>query len=98
MRALLILVGLAALALVGAMSLGLITVKQTKTATLPEISFNGGSTPAFKADVANVSVGMENTTVAVPTVEMKQQTISVPSVKVTKPEGAPGNDSAPAKQ
>lgn len=97
MRALLVLVGLAALALVGAMSLGLVTVKQTKTASLPDISFNGGSTPAFKADVANVSIGMENTTVALPTVEMKQQTIAVPAVKVTKPESAPGNDTTPAK-
>jgi hypothetical protein len=96
MRVLLALIGICALALVVAIGFGLVSVKQTKTAMLPEFALTGGQAPAFKADVANVSIGTENQTVSVPTVGMTQQNIAVPTVKVTKPGDANKPQPAPA--
>ena len=62
MRTLLALIGLAALVVVGLMYFGLINIDQTRAGSI--------QTPQFKADVARVSVGTENKTVAVPTVNV----------------------------
>lgn len=99
MRALLALVGVIAIAIVAAMSFGLINVTQTREAKMPDMALVGGQAPAFKADVANVSVGTENKTVEVPTIAVKQATIAVPTVKVEKPEGNQSTgDTKPASQ
>ncbi len=64
MRTLLVLVGLIALIVVGLMYFGLINIDQTRAGSL--------QTPQFQADVARVSVGTENKTVAVPTVYVEK--------------------------
>jgi len=93
MRALLALIGLAALVVVVMMSLGLMTL-HTKSGSLPTVSFNGGKAPEVKADVATVTMGMENKTIDVPTVTTTQKTISVPTVKMEKPGDGTGNAAA----
>ena len=82
MRALLVLIGLAALVLVAAMSLGLVNLHTTQ-GSLPHLA--GGTAPKFDAKVAKIGLGMENTTGAVPTVTTTQRTISVPRLSVEKP-------------
>ena len=86
MRALLILVGLAALALAGAWSLGLVSIDQTKIAQMPSLKLEGGQAPAFTANVATIEIGTENKTIEVPTVTTTKQTVAVPTVSVNKPE------------
>ncbi len=69
MRAILILIGLAALVVVGMLSLGLMTL-QTKPGSLPSLHVEQGTAPQVKADMATLSVGMENKIVSVPTVKL----------------------------
>ncbi len=64
MRTLLVLIGIVALIAVALMYFGFINIDQTRPAL--------GQAPAFKADVARVSVGTENKTVAVPTVNVEK--------------------------
>ena len=70
MRALLVLVGIAALVIVAGMATGFINIDQTKTAQLPRLE--GGQAPAFKADVARIDVGTENKTIEVPKVDVQK--------------------------
>ena len=86
MRALLILVGLAALVVVALLSLGLLKLNTTP-GSLPSVSVQGGAAPTVKADMATLSIGTENKTVDVPTVGTTQKTIAVPSIKLDRPEG-----------
>lgn len=85
MRGLFALIGLVALILVGAISLGLVHVQQTREARLPDANGKGGQAPAFKAEVAKLSVGSEQRTM----------NVTVPAIKVDKPAGttttAPAN-------
>lgn len=85
MRALLILIGLAALAVVILMSLGLLKL-DTTAGTLPSVSVQGGEAPKVKADMATISLGTENKTVDVPTVGTTEKTITVPTVHLNRPE------------
>ena len=64
MRTLLALIGIIALVVVALMYFGLINIDQTRSAVV--------QAPQFKADVARVSVGTENRTVAVPTVNVEK--------------------------
>ncbi|MEA1083574.1 MAG: hypothetical protein EOP65_14315 [Sphingomonas sp.] len=64
MRTLLVLLGIVALVVVAAMQFGLVSIDQTHPAVV--------QAPQFKADVARVSVGTENKTVAVPTVNVEK--------------------------
>ena len=64
MRTLLALIGLIALVVVGLMYFGLLNIDQTSPGVV--------QAPTFKADVARVSVGTENKTVAVPTVNVEK--------------------------
>ncbi|MES2059272.1 MAG: hypothetical protein V4564_25245 [Pseudomonadota bacterium] len=93
MRALLILIGLAALVVVGLMSLGLLKLEGTP-GSLPRVKLEGGAAPQVKADMATISVGTENKTIDVPTVGTTQKTITVPTVKMDTPAS---NAAAPAK-
>jgi hypothetical protein len=70
MRALLVLVGIAALVVLAGMATGFINIDQTQTASLPRLE--GGQAPEFKADVARISVGSENKTVEVPKIEVQK--------------------------
>jgi hypothetical protein len=69
MRALLILIGLAALVVVGLMSFGLLKVNAT-SGSLPSLKVEGGSAPKVNADIAKITVGTEKKTVTVPTLKM----------------------------
>ena len=71
MRTILVLLGLAVLVIVALIWMGLINVSGT-TGTLPTVSVQGGQAPTVDADVAHVSVGTENKTVAVPTIEVEK--------------------------
>ena len=62
MRTLLALIGLLALVVAGLLYFGLISIDQTRPGSI--------QAPQFKADVARVSVGTENKTVEVPTVNV----------------------------
>lgn len=92
MRAILALLGLAAVALVVLMALGMVKIEQTSDTAFPTIKFEGGRAPEFKAEVGRVGIGTENATVAVPTIKMENTTIAVPTLEVEKP----GNTAAPA--
>jgi hypothetical protein len=87
MRALLALVGIAAVVVVVMLSLGLLTLKTTP-GSLPSVSVNGGAAPTVDANVATVSVGTANKTIDVPTVTTVEKTITVPTVKMNKPTDA----------
>jgi uncharacterized membrane protein (Fun14 family) len=71
MRTLLALVGLAALVVVGLMYFGLINIDQTSPGMV--------KAPTFTADVARVSVGTENKTVAVPTISVEKPATAQPT-------------------
>ncbi|WP_203308774.1 MULTISPECIES: hypothetical protein [Sphingomonas] len=64
MRTLLVLIGIVALIAIALMYFGFINIDQTRPGVV--------QAPAFKADVARVSVGTENKTVAVPTVNVEK--------------------------
>ncbi len=64
MRAILVILALVLIAGAAAMQFGLISIDQTRPAVV--------QAPRFEADVARVSVGTENKTVAVPTVEVER--------------------------
>jgi uncharacterized protein (DUF736 family) len=88
MRALLILVGLAALVAVGAWSLGLISIDQSKVALAPQLKLEGGQAPEFTVNMAKIEIGTENKTIEVPNVGTTTQTIAVPTVSMEKPANA----------
>lgn len=93
MRFLLALVGLAALILIGLLSFGFLKLDGT-AGSLPTVKVEGGKAPEVTANMATVTVGTENKTVAVPTVTTTSATIKVPTITVDKP-GAPANTTAP---
>ena len=62
MRVLLVLLGLAVLALAAAMAWGIVSIDQTRPAVV--------QAPRFEADVGRVRVGTEEKTVTVPTVDV----------------------------
>ncbi|GAA0738889.1 hypothetical protein [Sphingomonas japonica] len=64
MRAILVLLGLAALVLVVLMSLGFVSLEQTQQASI--------TPPEFKADVGRIDVGTSNRTIEVPTIEVEK--------------------------
>jgi predicted S18 family serine protease len=71
-RAILVLLILVVLVAIAAIALGYVNVSQTKTASLPSISVQGGSAPAFNVQTANVSVGTENQVVQTPTINVQK--------------------------
>ena len=90
MRAILVLIGLAALVLVVMMSLGMVSF-QTTPGSLPTLQ--GGQAPTVKADVGSIDLTTTNKTVEVPAVTTTEKTIAVPSIEVRK---APGSTASPA--
>ena len=64
MRTLLVILGLVALILVVLMSLGMVSIDQTRPAVV--------QAPEFKADVGKVELGTTNKTVEVPTLQVEK--------------------------
>jgi hypothetical protein len=82
MRAVLLILMLAVVALIILVATGLLDISQTRPAEAPEVSVNangitatGGQTPAFDVETGTVSVGTNQANVAVP----------VPTVRVNPP-------------
>ncbi|WP_109808142.1 hypothetical protein [Sphingosinithalassobacter portus] len=98
MRAILALIGIAAIAVVVLMALGMLKIQQEEGASLPSVSFNveGGKMPSFKAETGTIGIGTTNKTVELPTVEMRNTTISLPTVEV-KQAGDPSPTPTPAQ-
>ncbi|MFL6733484.1 MAG: hypothetical protein ACJ8EY_02180 [Sphingomicrobium sp.] len=74
MRAVLLVLILAILALIAAMATGLINFNMTRGAKVPQVSATGngvvakgGEVPAFDVETGSVKVGVKETTVKVPT-------------------------------
>lgn len=89
MRAILVLIGLAALVVVVMLSLGMMSI-QTTPGSLPTVALQGGQAPAVKANVGSIDLVTTNKTVEVPTVTTTEKTIAVPSIEVKRAE-APAN-------
>ena len=90
MRAVLLILMLAVVALIVLVATGLIDINQTRPAEAPSVSVNGngitatgGQTPAFDVETGTVSVGTNQANVTVP----------VPTVRVNE---AGGNQAQPA--
>ena len=90
MRAVLLILMLAVVALIVLIATGLLDINQTRPAEAPSVSVNdngvtatGGQTPTFDVETGTVSVGTNQANVAVP----------MPSVRVNP---ADGNKSEPA--
>lgn len=81
MRAILVIIGLAALVLVVLVSLGMVSF-QTTPGTLPTVAVQGGQAPAVKANMGSIDLGTEKRTVEVPTVTTTERTITVPAIEV----------------
>ncbi len=64
MRALLVILALVVLVAAAAMQFGFLSIDQTRAGVV--------QAPKFEADVARVSVGTENKTVAVPTLQVER--------------------------
>lgn len=64
MRTLLALLGIAVLIVAGLLYFGIVSIDQTRPGVV--------QAPQFQADVARVSVGTENKTVAVPTIQVQK--------------------------
>ena len=80
MRAVILVLILAVVALIIAIQTGLLDIRQTRSAEAPEITANGagvtatgGQTPTFDVETGKVAVGSrpENVTVQVPTLEVR---------------------------
>ena len=68
----LIIAVVAIVAIIAAFAFGLIDINQTKETKLPEVSVQGGQTPAFDVDTAEVAVGTTKENVELPTVDVKK--------------------------
>lgn len=88
MRAILAILGLAAVVAVVLMSLGMLSVNM-QPGSLPTVKFEGGAAPSVKADVGEVGMGTTNKTIQVPTITMENKTIQVPTVEVQKAQPTP---------
>lgn len=86
MRFILVLLGLAALVVVGLLATGMIS-----------FDAQGGRLPNISAETGKVGIGSTNRTVEVPTVEMRESTVTLPTIKV-QPAPAASATPTPAAQ
>ncbi|HVF37576.1 MAG TPA: hypothetical protein VNA29_06495 [Sphingomicrobium sp.] len=102
MRAILLVLILAVVALIAAFATGLIDITQTRSAQAPSVAAEngairaeGGQSPAFKVETGSVGIGSREANVAVPKVEVKPSTttVEVPAVEVRRPSDANHNQS-----
>ena len=94
MRAVLLILILAIVALILAVASGFIDISQTREAKTPQVSAttngitaSGGQSPAFQVETGSVQVGTGTANVATPTVkiEPKNTQVAVPKVTVNRP-------------
>ena len=83
MRAILAILGLAAVVAVILMSLGMLNLNM-RSGALPEVKLEGGKAPAVEADVGKVRMGTTEKTIQVPKVVMENKVVQVPTVEVEK--------------
>ena len=100
MRAIFLILILAVVALIAAISTGLIDISQTRSAEAPKLEASngsiraqGGQSPAFEVQTGSVEVGTGEANVAVPKIEVKRDTakVAVPSVEIRRAEEAESN-------
>jgi hypothetical protein len=100
MRAILLILIVAVVALIGAFATGFLDIAQTREARAPEVEAadgtiraTGGQPPAFQVQTGSVEVGTRQANVAVPKIEVKrdQARVDVPSVEIRPAEEAQGN-------
>jgi phage baseplate assembly protein gpV len=93
MRAVLLILILAVVALIAAIQTGLISITQTRSATAPTVEAGDGAirtqagqAPRFEVETGSVGVGTREANVAVPQVQVKrgQATVEVPAVEVRR--------------
>ena len=82
MRAVILVLILAVLALIVAVASGLINIRQTRSAEAPAVEANaagvsasGGQAPAFDVETGKIAIGTES----------KNVTVKVPAIKVERP-------------
>jgi hypothetical protein len=85
MRAVILILIVAVVALILAVATGLIDIRQTRTATVPSVQANGagltatgGQAPAFDVETGKIAVGSKD----------KNVTVKVPEVSVQRPSDA----------
>jgi hypothetical protein len=90
MRAVLLILILAIVALILAVASGFIDISQTREAKAPQVSAtgngitaSGGQSPAFQVETGSVQVGTGTANVAAPTVSIEPKNTQVPVPKVT---------------
>jgi uncharacterized membrane protein len=100
MRAVMLILIVAVVALIGAFATGYINVNQTRDAKAPSVEASdgairatGGQSPAFEVQTGSVGVGTREANVSLPKVQVKrdQQSVKVPVVEVRGPEQAQQN-------
>jgi hypothetical protein len=93
MRAVLLVLILAVVALIAAIQMGLINISQTRPATAPTVEADNGAiraragqAPAFEVETGSVGIGTREANVAVPevTVSRGQTQVEVPAVEVRR--------------
>jgi hypothetical protein len=97
MRALIFILILAVVAAIVAVSTGMVSVFQTRPATVPtveardgKVAVRKGQAPAFDVQTGSVGVGSKEAQVPVPTVKIERgdKTVSVPAIEVRPAEPA----------
>ncbi|MEP7131362.1 MAG: hypothetical protein ABI770_09560 [Sphingomicrobium sp.] len=102
MRALILVLIVAVLAIIAAVATGFVNINQIRGAKAPQLSATangvtakGGQTPAFDVETGSVKVGTGDSNVAVPklTLEKGQKTVQLPRIEVRAPDRQ-GNEAA----
>jgi len=100
MRAILLILIVAVVVLIAAISTGYVDISQTREAKAPSVETNDGAIratagqpPTFDVQTGSVQVGTREANVAVPKVEVKRdsKSVNVPVVQVRGPEEAQQN-------
>lgn len=98
MRAVLLILILAVVALIAAVATGFVDISQTREARVPQVSAtangvsaSGGQSPAFQVETGSVEVGTGTANVTTPSVriEGKDTQVLVPKVVVDRPQSQP---------
>jgi len=94
MRTILLVLIIGVVALIAAVSFGLIDIRQTRPAVAPSVESSDGrlttrpgQVPAFDVETGSIGVSSRPTQVPVPSVEIKrgETSVALPSVEVRRP-------------
>ena len=100
MRAILLILILATVALIAAFATGYVNISQTRSAEAPRVEASGGAiratggqSPSFEVQTGSVEVGSSEANVSVPKVEVRQdkKSVKVPVLEVRRPQDAQQN-------